>query len=66
MEQVESLMAYQEYGALRGLHPYTCGNYSGHPKLIATMGGWVCQRCEYRQDWAHDWTANFNWIMDKK
>jgi len=51
--------------------PYTCGGQRGdgahaaHARaygqdmglLQATPDGWVCPVCDYRQDWAHVWSA---------
>lgn len=34
-------------------HPYTCGNDSRHRPLIATANGWRCADCNYRQNWYH-------------
>lgn len=34
-------------------HPYTCGNDSRHRDLRATPNGWVCDDCDYTQDWCH-------------
>lgn len=53
-ELVSVLNAHQH---CRDLHPYTCG--SGHRKehpdgegvLVATVDGWECPHCDYRQDW---------------
>lgn len=33
-------------------HPFTCAN--GHGALVATRHGWVCEECDYRQTWAHE------------
>lgn len=35
------------------VHPYTCGNDSNHPPLIALRSGWTCLGCDYTQQWAH-------------
>lgn len=62
-EQVENLNNYQRYGRV---HPFTCRNRdrSTHPEqpefgdfgvLRATTQGWVCDSCQYTQNWAHDW-----------
>lgn len=55
-EQVIKLNNRQRNGLL---HPYTCGNRSNHPLfdddrgvLVATIYGWICPFCDYRQDWA--------------
>lgn len=58
-KQVEALNAYQA-GETDG-HPYTCPMHScGHVLLVATPDGWRCREpiCDYRQDWAHAWTAD--------
>lgn len=44
------------------MHPFTCAN-RGDGKhrdngidlggLIPTVRGWICQFCDYKQDWAH-------------
>jgi len=66
-DQVESLNAYQK---CRHWHPYTCGTDGCHDKggrpgatvLRATREGWVCDVCgKWHQDWAHGWTANWEW-----
>ena len=45
-----------------GLHPFTCPNRGTDHKtyglpdlgaLIATPSGWICQYCDYTQDWAY-------------
>lgn len=36
-------------------HPYTCGNNSQHRVLLATVGGWICEDCDYTQNWALDY-----------
>lgn len=40
------------------MHPLTCGNRDDHPEiagdkgiLIPTVRGWICQCCDYTQDW---------------
>lgn len=50
-QQVERLNAYQESGLL---HPFTCANeHEGDRTLVATVNGWICKHCDYRQNWAH-------------
>lgn len=53
-EQVTGLNAYQKNGQW---HPFTCGNHDcpapQHASLRATPDGWVCDFCDYTQDWAH-------------
>lgn len=53
-EQVAALNAFQHDGRF---HPFTCGNNSNHPVLVATPTGWICSACDYRQKWAHDFMA---------
>lgn len=50
-DQVRALNAFQHRGMF---HPFTCGNDSRHRVLLATEDGWVCEDCDYTQDWAHD------------
>lgn len=51
-QQVDALNAYQRLGRF---HPYTCGNdhLGSNRNLVATVGGWICPHCDYRQNWAH-------------
>lgn len=56
--QVSRLNRWQTSGIF---HPFTCGKRDGHEGegiLTATINGWVCQECDYTQDWAHDFMAN--------
>lgn len=53
-EQIAALNAFQHNGRF---HPFTCGTDSGHRVLLATPDGWVCEDCEYRQTWAHEFMA---------
>jgi hypothetical protein len=53
-DQVAALNAYQHTGYF---HPFTCGNDSTHRVLVATPTGWICEDCDYRQDWAHAFMA---------
>lgn len=62
-EQVASLTGFQQRGSM---HPFTCGRdecrrATGSEPLTATVGGWVCPHCDYRQDWAHAWMADWSW-----
>lgn len=59
-EQVAHLHQFQ---ASTAMHPFTCPNRgdgkhfdNGHDKgmLTPTVRGWICQCCDYTQDWAHD------------
>jgi len=57
-EQVLALVAYQRNPFF---HPFTCANRGDHPELdgdkgilIPMVNGWICQFCDYKQDWAHD------------
>lgn len=57
-EQVAALQNYQDADHF---HPFTCGNRENHPpelyRLTPTVRGWICQFCDYTQDWAHDFMA---------
>lgn len=63
-EQVKSLNAYQRSGYF---HPFTCGNDNcphkrhEHSVLYAKTDGWHCPNCNYTQNWAHVWMANWEW-----
>jgi len=65
-DQVASLNAYQ---ACDQHHPFTCGEREpdGSPHVLqACSNGWFCPKCvavgkSYRQDWCHDWMANWTW-----
>ena len=48
----ERIKALNEYQADNNFHPYTCP--FGHGALVATPEGWRCGKCDYTQDWAHD------------
>ena len=58
-EQIESLNAFQN--AQDAGHAYVCRREPKHPPLVATTSGWQCIECEYRQPWAHAWTADWSW-----
>lgn len=50
-EEVEILKKYQD---CEYFHPYTChchGDDGQHPNLVPTVDGWVCPKCDYKQDW---------------
>lgn len=55
-DEVKSLNEFQKSGIM---HPFTCGKCSND--LIATTDGWKCEdeKCDYVQDWAHDWMKIF-------
>lgn len=68
-DQVNSLNAYQVAGVM---HPFTCGNRSERSHvwrdgdgdlglLMATPAGWTCPQCDYTQDWAHGFMADWSW-----
>jgi len=60
-DQVVSLNAYQVAGVI---HPFTCGANGCHGiRLIAARDGWHCasDTCDYRQDWAHAFMADWSW-----
>lgn len=59
-DEVKHLDDYQRSGRF---HPFTCANRGdgNHREnaidlggLIPTTRGWICQYCDYTQDWAHD------------
>lgn len=65
--QVASLNAYQAMGRM---HPFTCarrGNgahrhlWGDVGTLIADSDGWLCLDCDYIQDWAHAFMADWSW-----
>lgn len=53
-QQVEGLQRYQENDFY---HEYTCGGEDCGSTLVPTINGWVCQFCNYKQDWAHAWSS---------
>ena len=61
-ETVEALNKYQHSGQF---HPYTCGNdecrannhHVNGDVLVATEEGWMCMKCDYTQNWAHQFTV---------
>lgn len=57
-DQVNSLNEYQADGFM---HPFTCGNNSNHGVLVATRIGWYCTDCDYTQNWAHGFMADWSW-----
>ena len=65
-EQVKNLEEYQRSGAM---HPFTCANRGKLDQphfdngidlgvLTPTIRGWICQCCDYTQNWAHDFMLN--------
>ena len=56
-EQVLALNRWQNAGYI---HEFTCANRGdgkhgdGNGVLIATVRGWICQFCDYEQDWCHE------------
>jgi hypothetical protein len=66
-EQVKSLNEYQRAA---WMHPFTCANRGQgfHPwrrgdrgVLTATVNGWICDDCDYTQNWAHDFMFEDGW-----
>jgi hypothetical protein len=55
-DQVESLNRYQQEAFM---HPFTCIN--SHTFLRATTDGWVCDECDYKQNWCHAFMADWSW-----
>lgn len=56
-EQVKSLNKYQQCS---WVHPFTCGGKNCRRVLVATPNGWICPKCDYKQDWAHEFMLKFN------
>jgi hypothetical protein len=54
-DQVRELNRYQTAGFF---HPFTCGNAQCREILLATVEGWVCPKCDYTQNWAHEFMAD--------
>lgn len=57
-KQVDDLNQMQQSGTV---HPYTCGgertdkdHIDGQGILVATVNGWVCPYCDYKQNWSVD------------
>ena len=67
-EQVAILNDYQTTG--RG-HPFTCGSgnrdddahLDGEGILVASVEGWKCPFCDYRQDWAYKFMASRDGLL---
>jgi hypothetical protein len=65
VDQVVALNSWQRRG---DVHPFTCGgdrtdadhrayateHNQDMGELVATLNGWFCPVCSYRQTWAHD------------
>ena len=60
---VQQVAALNEYQETQVMHPFTCGGSDVHCRevLIATEEGWICPKCGYTQNWAHDFMANGAW-----
>lgn len=68
--EVDSLNACQQNSRY---HPFTCENCrdnlgvtntdgtSNDRLLVATKDGWICETCDYTQDWAHESMVNGSW-----
>lgn len=66
--QVTALNLYQSAGFM---HPYTCGTKEKHgpgaeENLLATPSGWICLSCDYRQYWAHAFSADLATVVAAK
>ena len=57
-EEVRKLNEFQQCGYV---HPFTCGDSECREILTATNAGWVCKKCGYVQNWAHDFMVEQNW-----
>lgn len=62
-EQVEALNRYQQSDHVQ---PFTCGRrgdglhgelWSDTGTLVATIDGWICCWCDYKQNWANKFMA---------
>lgn len=53
----EQVKALNEFQACPSVHPYTCGGCNNRDGLVATAEGWRCPDCDYKQDWAHEFSA---------
>lgn len=72
-DQVNSLNGFQQSGVM---HEFTCANRhtpihgirtpNPHDVLIATTEGWRCEVCDYTQDWAHNFMADWSWTKIEK
>lgn len=70
IQQVENLSRFQRSGKM---HPFTCPNREDHfddgidkGRLVPTRWGWICQCCDYTQDWAHDFMLNWTKEDDER
>lgn len=64
INQIKALNAYQRLGTC---HPFTCGDCGG--ELVAVESGWLCVAmhcCNYRQDWAHAFMADWAWVSERQ
>lgn len=52
-EQVAALNKWQQLGYV---HEFTCPH--GHGPLTAQRDFWMCLRCGYTQEWAHDFMCD--------
>jgi hypothetical protein len=50
-DQAMALNRWQNAGFV---HEFTCGTEGCRYKLIAVTAGLVCPKCDYTQNWAHD------------
>jgi hypothetical protein len=55
-DEIKNLNVWQAKGFF---HPFTCPNDSDQI-LVATKDGWVCEKCNYTQDWAHGFMTEEN------
>lgn len=60
--QINSLKAFQERSIF---HPYTC-HESEHGTLSVSYKGMYCERCNYIQKWADEWTTDWSWEVGEK
>ena len=56
-DQVKSI---QEFQLCDRYHPFTC-NKCPDATLQVRADGFYCLKCDYTQDWCHDFMANWEW-----
>jgi hypothetical protein len=62
----DQVAALNDFQKSPHFHPFTCGSgnrtdvahLDGEGILVATVEGWLCPFCDYRQSWAHEFMAD--------
>lgn len=57
-EQVASINGFQKCDHV---HPFTCGGEKCRADLVATNDGLICEFCDYKQNWVHEFMADGSW-----